>query len=161
MEADEKKCPFCAEIIKSEAIKCRFCGSDLSHGSGTESEVAATSAPSAMACEKCNVLMVPVQKKKAVSLSGLVSVALFVVGIVAMLANVIIGAVLLILALVIGHGRREEDSHGLSKLQCRGQHCNRLMLMPNKRVNYARTACPTRKSLRLLLAGYARRSAAI
>lgn len=28
-EADSRRCPFCAEVIRREAIKCRFCGSDV------------------------------------------------------------------------------------------------------------------------------------
>ncbi len=29
MEADEKECPFCAEIIKAKAKVCRYCGREL------------------------------------------------------------------------------------------------------------------------------------
>lgn len=32
IEDGMRKCPFCAEMVKQEAVKCKHCGSDISNG---------------------------------------------------------------------------------------------------------------------------------
>ena len=37
-KGEMKKCPFCAEIIKKEAVKCKHCGSEIPHIEDTQTK---------------------------------------------------------------------------------------------------------------------------
>jgi hypothetical protein len=95
-DIDDKKCPQCAERNKAEAVKCQFCGSDLS-------DVVGEGVPTVrkLTCQECKVPLVPVQKAQAVSIHRIISVLIILGGILTLIANVVVGILAIIIGLIV------------------------------------------------------------
>lgn len=67
-----------------------------------------TAAPRQLACQRCNVQLLPQERSSAVSGTGLVAALIAVIGLMVLFANALVGIGIIIAALLLGSVTRKK-----------------------------------------------------
>lgn len=83
---------------RGQLIDCKSCGQPVEVPFLKQT----ASGPRTLVCPQCNVQMIATEKRRNVSVGGILGAAAFVVGLLICLSNPILGVLVMILGLILG-----------------------------------------------------------